>query len=197
MGEDGGFMTIDGSSHTTPADSRSHQERQVLTDTRGDLMPESNHLLVFTLDENQYALNLSSVERVVRAVEVTPLPHAPDIILGIIDVQGRVIPVVSGRRRFDLPDRGIDLNDRFVMVRSGEQSFAVVADDVRPVVELSGQSLTSAEDIVDGLEYVAAVARVDDSMLIVLEPESILTRHERRQLKTALEETETGFTRDA
>lgn len=62
-------------------------------------------LVVFRLDERRYALPLSVVERVIRAVEVTPLPKAPPIVLGAIDVQGRVVPVLNVRRRFLMPDR--------------------------------------------------------------------------------------------
>ena len=61
--------------------------------------------MVFTLDRQRYALPLSVVERVVRMIEITPVPHTPDIVLGVINAQGRVIPVVDIRRRFRLPTR--------------------------------------------------------------------------------------------
>ncbi|MBN1829042.1 MAG: chemotaxis protein CheW [Deltaproteobacteria bacterium] len=51
--------------------------------------------VVFTLDGNRYALSLSSVQRIVRVVEITPLPAAPEIVIGIINVQGKIIPVVG------------------------------------------------------------------------------------------------------
>ena len=57
------------------------------------------HLLVFSVDEQEYALPYTIVEKVVRSVEITPLPNAPDIIKGIINVHGRVIPVLSVREK--------------------------------------------------------------------------------------------------
>ena len=55
-------------------------------------------LVLFALDEQRFALALSSVERIVRVVDVTPLPSAPPIVLGIINVKGEVVPVYDGRR---------------------------------------------------------------------------------------------------
>ena len=65
----------------------------------------ANHIVVFALDEQRYALHLLAVERVVRAVEVTALPEAPEIVLGVVNVKGRIVPVINVRRRFRLPER--------------------------------------------------------------------------------------------
>ncbi len=62
-----------------------------------------NLYIVFTLDEQRYALHLSAVERVICVVEITPLPKAPEIVLGIINVGGQIIPVIDMRKRFRLP----------------------------------------------------------------------------------------------
>ena len=71
----------------------------------GPMNNPSNHIVVFTLDEQRYALHLLAVERVVRAVEVTALPEAPEIVLGVVNVKGRIVPVINVRRRFRLPER--------------------------------------------------------------------------------------------
>ncbi|MBF8302857.1 MAG: cheW40H-4 [Candidatus Dadabacteria bacterium] len=63
-------------------------------------MDKLNQLVVLTLDEQRYALHLSAVERIVRVVEVTPLPKAPEIVLGVVNVQGQIIPVINIRKRF-------------------------------------------------------------------------------------------------
>lgn len=72
-------------------------------------MVTANPVVVLMLDDIRYAVALTSVERVVRAVEITPLPNAPDIVLGVINVQGRVVPVVDIRKRFRLPARAISV----------------------------------------------------------------------------------------
>ncbi len=153
-----------------------------------------NQLLMFRVSESRYALNLSAVERVVRAVEITRLPKAPDIVLGVVNVHGRIIPVVDGRTRFGLPEKKISLNDRFVIAHGAERSIAFVADDVMPVVEVPEERITRADEILPGIGYVDGVAEFEDSNVVVLTVEQILSFEESRQLDRAIEEmqTETG-----
>jgi purine-binding chemotaxis protein CheW len=61
-------------------------------------MNDEMHLVVFTLDDMQCALSLSKVERIERAVEISPLPMAPEIVLGIINIKGKIVPVVDLRK---------------------------------------------------------------------------------------------------
>lgn len=68
--------------------------------------------VTFDLDDHHYALPLTAVERVIRAIEITPLPKAPLIVRGIVNVEGRIVPVVSVRKRFRLPNREIEPRDR-------------------------------------------------------------------------------------
>jgi len=78
-------------------------------------------LVVFTLDDRRYGLALSAVERAVRMVDVTPLPQAPQIVLGVVNVQGRVVPVVNLRRRFRLPERDFALADQLLIARTARR----------------------------------------------------------------------------
>ena len=87
-------------------------------------MGEMNHIVVLTLDEQRYALRLSAVERIVRAVEVTALPQAPEGVLGVVNVEGRVIPVVNIRQRFNLPEQEINLDDQLIIARTSRRDVA-------------------------------------------------------------------------
>lgn len=71
--------------------------------------------VVFSLDTRLYAISLSAVRRVVQAVELTPLPNAPPIVKGVINLGGLIIPVVNIRRRFRLPERELELSDQFIV----------------------------------------------------------------------------------
>ena len=66
-------------------------------------MNSSVKIVLFTLDEQRYALALPSVDRVVRVVDVTPLPKAPAIVLGVVNIHGDIVPVYDLRKRFRLP----------------------------------------------------------------------------------------------
>src|SRR5712692_1417869 len=111
-------------------------------------------LVVFALDGNRYALRLSAVERIVRLVEVTPLPQAPEIVLGVVNVQGRIISVIDIRKRFRLPGREMSLSDQLVIAHTSRRPVGLVADTVSGVAERSVQEVIAAETILPGIEYV-------------------------------------------
>ncbi len=142
--------------------------------------------IVFGLDEQRYALRLSSVERTVRMVEITPLPEAPEIVLGVIDVHGEVVPVLNIRKRFRLPERAPGLADQLIMARTTRRSVALVADAVIDVVALSEDELIKPATILQRLEYVEGVARLGDGMVFIHDQDAFLSLEEEQMLATAL-----------
>jgi purine-binding chemotaxis protein CheW len=140
-----------------------------------------NHIVLFTLDEPRYALPLSAVERVVRAVEITPLPKAPEIVLGAIDAQGRVIPVVDVRKRFRLPTREMDMDDRFIIART---SLAV--DSVIGIRTLADGEVVSAEQALPFAEYLRGVAKMEDGIVLIYDLDQFLSLDEEHMLDAAL-----------
>jgi purine-binding chemotaxis protein CheW len=91
-------------------------------------MSSVQHLVVLALDEQRLAVPLATVDRIVRAVEVTPLPGAPQVVLGVINVQGAVLPVINLRRRCRLPEREIETTDMLVIAHTTRRSVALLVD---------------------------------------------------------------------
>lgn len=146
-------------------------------------------LVVFSLDEQQYALHLSAVERTVRVAEVTPLPKAPEIVLGVINVQGQIVPVVDVRKRFRLPQREIALSDRFIIAQTSKRRVAIVADSVRGVTERPEQEVIAGEDILPRMEYVEGVAILEDGVVLIHDLDKFLSFEEERILNDTLKKT--------
>jgi len=152
-------------------------------------MDSSCQLVVFLLDDRQYALqHLASVEKVIRAVQVTPLPKAPEIVSGAINLQGRIIPVVNIRRRFRLTEREVNLGDRFIVARTPKRTVAFVADAVTGVLELPLDALIAKERVIPGLEYISGVAKLEDGMILINDLERFLSLEEEATLETALKQ---------
>src|SRR5258708_3608304 len=100
-------------------------------------MSDTERVVIFRIDERNFALDLAATERSVHAVEVTPIPNAPEVVWGTIRVHGAVVPVFNLRRRFGLPQRDIDVYDHFLLARTTKRMVALVADNVLGVVDLS------------------------------------------------------------
>ena len=147
-----------------------------------------DQLVVFMLDDRRYGLPLSAVERVVRMVDVTLLPKAPQIVLGVVNVQGRVIPVVDLRRRFRLPERDFALTDQLVIARTARRPVALAADAVSGVLEYSAREAAGARDIVPGIEYVEGVVKLPDGLVLIHDLDRFLSLEEEAALGRAIED---------
>lgn len=143
--------------------------------------------IAFSLDDKLYAVHLSAVARVVHAVQITPLPSAPAIVIGVIDLGGKIVPVVNLRLRFHLPERELELTDQLIVARLDTgRLLALVVDAVAGIRELSAQETTPAQRILPGLEYLEGVARTDQGMLLIHDLAAFLSLEEAQILDAIL-----------
>ena len=148
-------------------------------------MNKSVRLLVFFLDAQRYALRLSGVERVVRAVTITPLPDAPATVLGIINFQGQIVPVINMRRCFGLPEQKIRISDQFIIVATARQTFALATDTVLGVIDCP-VGVISARDILPQMDRVEGAMILADGMLLISDIDKILSLGEEAALRGQL-----------
>ena len=147
-------------------------------------------LLAFGMAQQRYALPLAAVERVVRAVEITPLPKAPPMVLGIVNIGGHIVPVFNVRSRFRLPERDMDLRDHLVLGRTAHRMVALVVDEVSAVMERAESEVITAQEILPGLEYVQGVAKLEDGMILIHDLDKFLSSEEEVILDRALAEAQ-------
>lgn len=153
-------------------------------------MNNSVKLLPFTLDGQRYALFLSSVEKVYRSVEITPLPKAPPIVLGIINVRGRIIPVVDMRKRFRLPEREIGPNDQLIIAQTPKLHVALVADRVDGVIEIDDQEIIMTDQVLPKTDYVEGVVKLAGGLLLIHDLRKFLSLEEEDALMNALQKSD-------
>lgn len=149
-------------------------------------MSKAGQYLTFILDDSLYGLNLSGVKRILRVVQVTPLPKAPEIVLGVINVQGEIIPVFNLRKRFRLREREINLGDQMIIAQTSRRRVALLADAVSGVVERSEGEIIPADRILPGMEYVEGVAKLEDGMALIHDLDRFLSIEEDQALGDAL-----------
>jgi purine-binding chemotaxis protein CheW len=153
-------------------------------------MTENIKIVVFSLDDQQYALHLATVERVLSAVEVTPLPKAPEIVLGVINVQGAIIPVVNVRRRFHIPEREMRLGDQMLIARTARRVVALVADSVLKVVDVSEDDIIAPKDIVPGTSYLDGIVKLEDGIVLIHDLDKFLSLEEEAMLDETLSQSQ-------
>ncbi len=143
-------------------------------------------LVVFSLEGGRYALSLPAVQGVARAVEDTPLPKAPAIVLGVINVRGQIVPVLNIRRRFGLPEREIALSDHFLLAHTSRRPVALAVDNVTGVLTRPIEAIIAAETILPEMEYVRGVVKLEDGLIFIHDLDTFLSLEEESALEEAL-----------
>jgi len=127
-------------------------------------------LLVVRLGGLEHAFPVEDVIEVLRMVAVTPLPEAPAWVVGVINVRGRVIPVIDLRCRLGMLPREPDLSTPIVVAASDGSATGFVADDVVEVLSLPREALQPPDRQTGPAPAVSAVARHGDRLILVLDP---------------------------
>jgi len=146
----------------------------------------SRALVVFCLDGQRYALEFARVQRSIRVVAITPLPEAPPIVLGIMDLGGVVIPVIDTRKRFNHPPRDVRLSDHLIIARAGKRTVALLVDETRGVIEISPESYAPARTILPGLELVDGAIKLTDGLVLVHDLERLLSLEQETAIDIAI-----------
>lgn len=146
------------------------------------------HLLVFTLDDQRYALPVAVVHETIPAVAVTPLPAAPAVVDGVIVVRGTLAPVYDLRVRFGRPGAVVRASEHFVLADAGNRLVALRTDRVLDVVAVDERDVTPASPDDPRLARVAGVARLPDGLVLVQDLAAFLSDAEAATLDRALRE---------
>jgi len=153
----------------------------------GETLPTiEDKLVVFILDELKYALPLQSVVRIIHAIEIRSLPEAPEIISGIINIQGQIIPVINIRKRFGLAEREIVLNDQIMIADTGKRRIAIVVDSVPGVSDSSSGQLKETGKTLPFAKHLKGVAKIDDELILIYDLEQFLSLDEEKELDQAM-----------
>ncbi len=129
------------------------------------LMTQS--FIVFLLDEQRFALPSSDVKRIVRIVEITPVPDIPKGMLGVINMQGQLIPVLDIRQRLGLKPAESQLEDLLLIVKNQQQIMTFIVNHVS-FYEFMDSSTVSGTDVIAGIECIDKIIKDKVGIIHVL-----------------------------
>jgi len=132
----------------------------------------SLELLEFRLASERYAVETRHVVEVHPLRDLTPLPGTPPFIRGIVNLRGRILPVLDLKKFFDLPEQGVTDLHRIIVVRGNDLEFGLLADVVASVCRVAAETLTPALPTLSqiGAEFLKGVS---DQRLVVLDLDRI------------------------
>lgn len=159
-----------------------------MTTSENDMQTEKQ-LVVFDLVAEAYGVDIGAVREIIRMQNITSVPRASSFVEGVINLRGKVIPVVDIRKKFDLPITEVTQENR-VVVDIGGLDIGVLVDAVAEVLRIAADSVEPPSPIIKTADsdYLVGIAKIDDRLITLLDLERVFSNEERIEL---LEESST------
>jgi purine-binding chemotaxis protein CheW len=141
-------------------------------------------IVVFALGKERYGLEISTVYEIIRQQPITAVPQAPASVEGVINLRGRIIPVVDLRDRFGLPPSEASSASRVVVCDANGLRVGLIVDGVSEVLMIPADAVEPTPEIAVGgdTEYVRGVAKLGEQMIILLDLDFLFTLDDRGAL---------------
>lgn len=142
---------------------------------------ETEHLATFVLDKEEYGVDVRQVQEIRRMGEITAVPRAPEFVRGVINLRGRILPVLDLKRKLNLGEVAAKKAARIVVVRTQGRMLGLLVDGASQVLKVPVSRVEPPpEEVVErGGDYIRAVAKLDDRLIILIDLERILAQELR------------------
>lgn len=136
-----------------------------------EVAQESGQLSTFFLADLFFGVDVLHVQEVLRFQPMTPVPQAPDVIDGLINLRGQIVTAIDMRRRLGLPPRPSDQSPMVVVVRTSDGAVSLLVDEIGDVMEMEGASYEPPPSNLDSAarEIIRGVYKLKDRLLLVLD----------------------------
>lgn len=143
-------------------------------------MGEEIKVIVFTLANEEYGVEVEKVRTIERMMPMTRVPKTFDFIKGVINLRGVVIPVIDLRGRFNLPESEYTDNTRIIIIAINEMEVGLIVDSANDVIDVDTDNIQEPPEIVGGIraKYLRGVAKIGERLLVLLNLEEVLNKSE-------------------
>ncbi|MFW6235611.1 MAG: chemotaxis protein CheW [Desulfovibrionales bacterium] len=155
-----------------------------MADERKKLDAELIQLVTFSIDGEEFGVEILKVQEIIRMLGITRVPRAPQFVEGVINLRGKVIPIIDLRKRFGLDSRGQDKNTRIIVIEINSMIVGFVVDSVSEVLRIPAGTIEPPPPVVSGFdsEYISGVGKLEDRLLILLDLNRLLSGEEQKAL---------------
>ena len=133
-------------------------------------------LVTFRIGEEEFGVDILSVQEIIRLMQITMVPRASACIEGVINLRGKVIPVINMRTRFNMPAHEHDSSTRIVVMEFGQKIVGFLVDAVSEVLRIPASTVQDPPPVVAGIgsEYIRGVGKLNNRLLILLDLDNLL-----------------------
>lgn len=141
-------------------------------------------LVGFRVDKEEFAVDILQVQEINKMIGITKIPNAPSFVEGVVNLRGRIIPVIDLRTRLRLQKKEIDSKSRIIVVEIKGKTLGFIVDEVSEVLRIPESVTELPPDMVTNIdsEFITAVAKLEDRLIILIDLEKIIKADEIKQI---------------
>jgi purine-binding chemotaxis protein CheW len=145
----------------------------------------SKQVVIFKLNNEDFCVDIMQVLEILSMQKIRKVPDVPDFIEGIFDLRGAIIPIIDLRKKFNMEKTNINDNTRIIVVNLNKKSVGFIVDAVAEVLHIDEESIKEPPDIISGIgkEYIEAVVKLNDRLIIDLNLHRVLTEQEKKEIE--------------
>lgn len=142
-------------------------------------------LVTFNISSEEFGVDILKVQEIIRTMEITKVPRAPEFVEGVINLRGKVIPIIDLRKRFSMESRTHDSQTRIVVIEINNMIVGFVVDSVSEVLRIPADTVVPPPSVVSGVdsEFISGVGKLSDRLLILIDLEKLLSPEEHAALE--------------
>ncbi len=146
-------------------------------------------LVSFKIGDEEFGVNILKVQEINRMLQITKVPNAPSFVEGVVNLRGKVIPIIDLRSRLNMPKIEFDSKTRIVVVEIDGRIVGFIVDEVSEVLRIPKSITEPPPPVVAGInsDFITAVGKLEDRLLILLDLDRVLKAEEVAQLQGVTE----------
>jgi len=154
---------------------------------------EQLQLVTFRIGNEEFGVNILAVQEINRMLQITRVPQSPPDVEGVINLRGRIIPVIDLRKRFGSADDAAEQDNRIIVVEVEQRILGFIVDGVSEVLRISSKIVEPAPTMTTSVDsdYIEGVGKLDDRLLILLDLKRLFNLEDIDQV---VSQTEAGAT---
>lgn len=141
-------------------------------------------LVTFRLENEEFGVNILRVQEIMRMMNITRIPNAPHFVEGVINLRGKIIPIVDLRKRLGFKNKDWDAKTRIIVVELDGLTIGFIVDSVSEVLRIPENTIEPPPSFVSGIEseYIEGVGKIGERLLLMLELRKVLTEKEKKNI---------------
>jgi purine-binding chemotaxis protein CheW len=141
-------------------------------------------LVSFNVGTEEFGVDISYVQEIIRIMQITKVPNAPEFVEGVINLRGRVIAVINLRYKLGLSKIDFDKNTRIIVVEVKGNTVGFIVDAVNEVLRIPSNITEAPPEIVSGIDsdFIKSVGKLEDRLLILIDLEKVLSVAETNEV---------------